>query len=270
MSESNSNLSPLQRLLDVAGAVIQEAKHHTEPGRGASLSEATDGLPPGLLQKLIALEEASGEAVITELKRIELQDDLLAERINKETVIKLLDLHFEADNPDKNSFHIEAKTTDYILRFFGEMFAIALGDAENYITSEMTLRGRGKEVTDRYELTIKKLFGLSPREKYDDLLRRSQAFASQTLKLLNNEADAPLLDDLKYAATSIVKIEVKAPVAFANQPDPHELLHLQAKRLAERVLRYLGEDVEHAIMTFSEDRSTFQELVDLAKELNEH
>jgi hypothetical protein len=200
MADAAENLSPLQMLLDAAGAVVQEAKHHRRT-------------PAAVVAKIAALEAASGPEVVFELKRIELQDSLLSERIDRATVIKLLDIHFEADNPERSYFHIQAKTTDYILRFFGEMFAMALGDADNYITTEMTLQGRGKEVTDRYELTIKKLLGLSPQEKYNDLLRRTQLFAGAVLAFLNQENfggfDHPPHEyDLKMTAERLTKIDV--------------------------------------------------------------
>lgn len=56
--------------------------------------------------------------------------------------------------------------------------------------------------------------------------------------------------------------DIRQKVSFA---DFRHTDQAKAQVLAEKVLLYLGESPEHAIMTFAEDGSTFTELVELAK-----
>lgn len=44
---------------------------------------------------------------------------------------------------------------------------------------------------------------------------------------------------------------------------------VDAQRLAERVLLYLGESPEDAVMTFAEDGSTHAELLELARKVRD-
>lgn len=72
---------------------------------------------------------------------------------------------------------------------------------------------------------------------------------------------------LSWVRGRIRPISQKRKTNHESNPKGNDMSESNEERLAKKVLAYLGDSAEHAMMTFAEDRSTFQELIDLAQKV---
>lgn len=156
------------------------------------------------------MERTEAETIESLKRDVSRLQQVLDGRVDAEFVTTYLKSVFDTEDHPHFQLDIRQKLPAFAAQFFGEMLALAIGDATNYVTSTMILKG------DKYELTIRRTEGLTPLEKMDaqaqEHVRLQERIAALEAELETARASVATMRDALESARWVIESQANTIV----------------------------------------------------------